>query len=79
MIEPGVLSVGGRVRVTTELVEINGSTRHHPHAGKTGVVSELLGVRLTGPDWKPRAMVKIDAGEDAGNFMVVSLEFLEPL
>jgi hypothetical protein len=82
------LCKGDHVRVTTKLVELHGKVepddgdtlRPHPHAGKTGIITELLGVRLTGPGWKPRAMVRIDVGqEDAGNFMVVSLKYLEPV
>jgi hypothetical protein len=81
------MKVGDHVRVTTKMSypsdEGSYSSRpfgKHPHAGKTGIITELLGVRLTGPDWPPRAMVKIDAGQpEAGNFMVVSLKFLEPV
>lgn len=50
----------------------------HPHAGKTGVVVDLMGVYLTGPNWAPRAQVKIDPGQpEAGNIMIVSLKCLE--
>jgi hypothetical protein len=82
------VKVGDHVRVTTKLVELPNKVtpddgdelQLHPQAGKTGVITELLGVRLTGSDWKPRAMVRIDAGQqDAGNIMIVSLQFLEPV
>jgi hypothetical protein len=50
----------------------------HPHAGKTGKVTEFLGVVLTGEDWPARAMVKIDEGcERAGHTMIVTLPCLE--
>ena len=68
------MKVGDHVRVTTKLSRPFGK---HPHAGKTGIIIELIGVHLTGPFW-PRAMVKIDVGHpDAGNTMVVSLKYLE--
>lgn len=48
----------------------------HPHAGKIGIITELLGVRIA--IGKPRAMVRIDPGfEHAGNIMIVGLEYLE--
>jgi hypothetical protein len=47
----------------------------HPHAGKTGVVLEVMS--LFDP---PKAQVKIDPGfEMAGNIMVVSLSSLEKI
>lgn len=50
--------------------------RPHPQAGKTGIITELLGVRVA--IGKPRAMVRIDPGfEHAGNTMIVGLEYLE--
>lgn len=47
----------------------------HPHAGKTGVVFEVMAL------FPPaKAQVKIDEGhEQAGNIMVVSLSSLEKI
>lgn len=72
---PRGIVVGAHVRVIH--TKPDGKTPH-PHAGKTGAVIELMGVYLTGPDWNPRAQVRIDQGqEQAGNVMVVSLTCLE--
>ena len=50
----------------------------HPHAGKTGVILEIMGLFLELQ--RPRAQVRIDPGfPDAGNIMVVSLSCLERL
>ena len=74
------MKIGDHVRVTSKLLQFAESADKlvpHPHAGKTGVVTEVLGVyvRIS----RPRAVVRIDDGQqDAGNFMVVSLDFLEP-
>lgn len=68
--------VGSHIRVLPK--KPNGED--HPHAGKTGVITELLGVFVTGPGWAARAMVKIDAGfPEAGNFMVVGFGSMELL
>jgi len=68
---------GDRVQVRKDVL-LKGEL--HPHSGKTGIITELLGVRLSGPGWKPRAMIKIDEGcEHAGNTMIVSLEYLETI
>jgi hypothetical protein len=89
------MKTGDHVRVTTKPIPIAElgqplperasegntveTTAPHPHAGKTGIITELLGVRLTGPGWPPRAMIRIDVGyKDAGNIMIVSLKYLEP-
>jgi len=68
------LKVRGRVRVTGEFIASMDST--HPHAGKTGVITEFLGVRLRAPDWPARAMVRLD--DDTG-IAIISLQYLEPL
>lgn len=73
--EAHTIRVSSRVRVTSEDVQIKGDWKKHPHAGKTGVVTELLGVVLTGPDWPARAMVRLD---DGTGIAIVSLKFLEP-
>lgn len=45
----------------------------HPHAGKTGVVTEVLSLFSA-----PRAVIRIDEGfESAGNYMVVTLGCLD--
>lgn len=72
----GTLTVGA---LSTSVSTSNefGATQH-PHAGKTGIITELLGVRIA--IGKPRAMVRIDKGfEHAGNTMIVSLEYLEEI
>ena len=67
------------VRVRVIATKPDGKTPH-PHAGKTGVVTQLMGVYLTGPNWSPRAQVRIDAGfPDEGNIMIVSIACLERL
>jgi hypothetical protein len=68
------LKVRGRVRVTADFIATMNST--HPHAGKTGVITEFLGVRLRGEDWPARAMVRLD---DGTGIAIVSLQYLEPL
>jgi hypothetical protein len=68
------LKVGGRVRVTDEFIPIMNST--HPHSGKTGMVTEFIGVRLRGPDWPARAMVRLD---DGTGIAIISLQYLEPV
>lgn len=69
MDSPNTIKVGARVRIADVLGK-------HPHNGKTGIVTELLGVHLTGPNWPPRAFVKLD---DGTGIAVVSLRFLEPI
>jgi hypothetical protein len=66
-----------RVRVTERLigVEPTGEQKGHPHAGKTGTITELLGVRLTGIGWMPRAMVRLDG--EAGAIAIVTLQYLD--
>jgi hypothetical protein len=75
----GSMKEGDHVRVLTKPVFIPSRTANpapHPHAGKTGIITELLGVRVA--IGQPRAMVKIDEGQEhAGNIMIVALEFLE--
>jgi hypothetical protein len=62
---------GMRVKVTeNSLSEFSGG--QHPQAGKTGVISEFLGVLVK--IGRPRAMVKLD---DGGGIAIVSLEYLE--
>ena len=62
--EPQTIREGGRVRIIGE----------HPHAGKTGKITELMGVRLR---WgKPRAMIELDNGT---GYVIVTLPFLEPI
>jgi hypothetical protein len=68
------LKVGGRCRVTEEFIPI--MNRNHPHAGKTGKVIEFLGVRLRGPDWPARAMVRLD---DGSGIATISLQYLEAI
>jgi hypothetical protein len=53
-----MIGVGAHVRITGE---------SHPHSGKTGVVTEMLGVFTIGP---PRCVIKLD---DGPGFIVVSL------
>jgi hypothetical protein len=67
---------GTRVRIGP--LKPNGEA--HPHAGKTGVVIELMGVFLSGPDWPPRAQVKLDGDQpQGGHIAIVSLVCLEKL
>jgi hypothetical protein len=68
------LKVRGRVRVTDEFITAMDSK--HPHAGKTGTITEFLGVRLTGADWPARAMVHL---EDGTGIAIISLQYLEPI
>jgi len=68
------LRVGGRCRVTEEFIHIMNTT--HPHAGKTGTILEFLGVRLRGPDWPERALVRLD---DGTGIATISLQYLEPI
>jgi hypothetical protein len=50
----------------------------HPQAGKTGIVTEILGI-VTGL-FNPRAMVKLDTHcEHGGNITVVSLGSLSQI
>lgn len=67
------LNEGKRVKVTSNsLAEFNGG--QHPQAGKTGIISELIGVTYKYPGSRARAMIKLDGGEGVA---VVSLEYLE--
>jgi hypothetical protein len=68
------LKVRGRVRVTGEFIASMNST--HPQAGKTGVITEFLGVRLRAADWPARAMVRLD---DGSGIAIISLQYLEPI
>ncbi len=59
---------GQRVRVKGD---------EHPHHGRIGTVTEVLGV-LVKIGGNPRAMIRLDdGGPNSGNFIVVSLKFLE--
>jgi hypothetical protein len=68
------LKVRGHVRVTGEFIASMNSA--HPQAGKTGVITEFLGVRLRASDWPARAMVRLD---DGSGIAIISLEYLEPI
>jgi hypothetical protein len=71
--KPMIYSEGAHVRVTDERRE-DGS--NHPFIGKTGIITELLGVRLTGPNWPPRAMAMV-RWDDQSSISCVSLENLQ--
>jgi hypothetical protein len=71
---PLTLKIGGNVRVTEEFIHIMNS--NHPHAGKTGIITEFLGVRLRGPDWPSRALVRLD---DGTGIAIIALQYLEPI
>lgn len=68
------LKVRGHVRITDEF--INSMNCKHPHAGKTGVITEFLGVRLRAADWPARAMVHLD---DGTGIAIISVQYLEPI
>ena len=79
------MKTGDHVRITKKLIEMvmRGGTVHHadshPHAGKTGVITELLQAPTKARALvKPRALVELDPGQGAGGTVVVSLEYLEP-
>lgn len=44
----------------------------HPQAGKTGVIAELLGVRIKNGD--PRALIALD---DKSGFICVTIPYLQ--
>jgi hypothetical protein len=68
------LRVGTHVKVIETEIPLLKTT--HPHAGKRGVITEVLGVLVK--IGSPRAMVRLDLDQKpAGHFICVSLAFLE--
>ncbi len=65
--------VGDHVRVReTAVAPYDVPGFKHPHAGKTGCVTEILGVLVR--IGQPRALVKLD---DGSGIAIVSLQYLE--
>ena len=51
----------------------------HPHAGKTGIITEFMGLYIPTPTGIPSAMIKVDPGIEPQGFISVSTTCLEKL